>query len=100
MQPSKKNQIKFEIIIGETVENNNFDVIFENGIPKLAEIQKEDNIKAWDRKPLMLSINSPATLGQDCLKLIFCINENSNLLLECRDYSDNKIKEFNLGSIF
>ena len=100
LQPSNKDQVKFEIIIGETIDNNDFEIIFENGIPKLAEIQKEENIKAWNRKPLMLMINSPAILGQDCLKLVFSINANSNLLVECKDYSDKKIRVFNLGSIF
>jgi len=100
LQPSNKDQVKFEIIIGETVENNDFDIIFENGIPKLAEMQKGENIKAWNRKPLMLTINSPAILGQDCLKLVFNINDNSNLLVECKDFSDNKIGAFNLGSIY
>ena len=100
LQPSNKDQVKFEIIIGETVENNDFDIIFENGIPKLAEMQKEENIKAWNRKPLMLMINTPAKLGQDCLKLVFNIDDNSNLLVECKDSSDNKIGVFNLGSIY
>ena len=100
LQPSNEDQVKFEIIIGETIENNDFEVIFENGIPKLAEIQKEENIKAWNRKPLMLTINSPAILGQDCIKLVFTINENSNLLVECKDYSNTKIEKFNLGSIY
>ncbi len=100
LQPSNKDQVKFEIIIGETIENNDFDIIFENGIPKLAEMQKEENIKAWNRKPLMLKIDNPAILGQDCLKLVFSINNYSNLLVECKDYSGNKIGVFNLGSIF
>ena len=100
LQPSKKDQIRFEIIIGETIENNDFEIVFENGIPKLAETQKEENIKAWNRKPLILTMNSPAKLGKDCLKLVFTINEYSNLLVECKDFSGNKLGEFNLGSIF
>ena len=100
MQPSNNDQVKFEIIIGETVENNDFEVIFENGIPKLAETQKEENIKAWNRRPLILKLNNPAILGKDCLKLVFYINDNSNLLVECKDFSDNKLGLFNLGSIF
>ena len=100
LQPSNEDQVKFEIIIGETVENNDFDIIFENGIPKLAEIQKEENIKAWNRKPLMLKINTPTILGQDCLKLVFTINEKSNLCVECKDSSDSKIGVFDLGSIY
>ena len=100
LQPSTADQVKFEIIIGETVENNDFDIIFQNGLPKLAEMQKEENIKAWDRKPLMLTINCPTILGQDCLKLVFTINDDSHLLVECKDFSENKIGLFNLGSIF
>ena len=100
LQPSNEDQVKFEIIIGETVENNDFDIIFENGIPKLAEIQKDENIKPWNRKPLMLKINNPSVLGQDCLKLVFTINNNSNLIVECKEYSEKQIGVFNLGSIF
>ncbi len=100
LQASKLDQVKFEIIIGETIENNNFDVVFENGIPKLAEFQKEENIKIWNKKPLMLEINTPASLGKDCLKLVFRINVKSDLLVECKDYSGVKLGLFNLGSIF
>ena len=100
LQASTTNQIKFEIIIGETVENNNFDIIFENGIPKLAEIQNEEKIKAWDKKPLMLEIATPVSLGKDCLKLIFSINKSSNLLMECLDDSGIELGSYNLGSIF
>jgi len=100
LQPSNEAQVKFEIIIGETIENNDFDIIFENGIPKLAEIQKDENIKPWNRKPLMLKINNPSVLGQDCLKLVFTINNNSNLIVECKEYSEKQIGVFNLGSIF
>ncbi len=59
---SNTDQVKFEIIIGETIDNNDFEIIFENGIPKLAEIQKGENIRAWNRKPLMLEINTPTIL--------------------------------------
>ncbi len=100
LQPSNTDQVKFEIIIGETIENNDFEIIFENGIPKLAEMQKEENIKAWNRKPLMLKINTPTILGQDCLKLVFTINDKSNLLVECKDTSNSKIGVFDLGSIY
>ncbi len=100
MQPSNTDQVKFEIIIGETIDNNDFEIIFENGIPKLAEIQKEENIKAWNRKPLMLKMNNPTILGQDCLKLVFTINDKSNLCVECKDSSDSNIGVFDLGSIY
>ena len=63
-------------------------------------MQKEENIKAWNRKPLMLTIKGPSNLGKDCLKLVFSIDKNSNLIVECKEYSDNQIGVFNLGSIF
>ena len=100
LQPSRETQSKFEIIIGETVENNDFDVIFENGIPKLSEIQKEENIRAWRKKPLFLNIDKPASLGKDCLKLSFNIDNKSNLVVECRSLSGKEIGLFLLGSIF
>ena len=99
LQASKSGQSKFEIIIGETIENKNFDVIFEDGIPKLAENQKEDEIKMWNKKPLYLLLDSPASLGKDCLKLIFSINEQGNLYVECINNTKN-MGLFNLGSIF
>ncbi len=100
LQSSKVDQVKFELIIGETIEHNDFDVIFENGIPKLAEIQKEENIKAWDKKPLMIKINNPKPLGQDCLKLVFSINKSSNLIVKCNDFSGTELGIFDLGSIY
>ncbi len=100
LQASRMDQVKFEIIIGETIENNNFDIIFENGIPKLAEIQKDENIKIWNKKPLMLKINKPTSLGKDCLKLVFSINNSANLLVECNDYAGLNLGLYDLGSIF
>ena len=100
IQASREAQSKFEIIIGETIENNNFDVIFENGIPKLAEIQKEEDIKIWENMPLMIDLKIPFSTGHDCLKLIFNIDLESNLLIQCKDFRDNEIGEYTLGSIF
>ena len=100
MQPSNTDQVKFEIIIGETIDNNDFEIIFENGIPKLAEIQNRENIRAWNRKPLMLEISTPTILGQDCLKLVFTINDKSNLCVECKDSSGSNMGVFDLGSIY
>ena len=34
----------FEIIIGETKKQREYDVIFENGLPKLSEVQSEEEI--------------------------------------------------------
>ena len=42
LQASTDGQNKFDIIIGETKEKKEFDVIFENGLPTLSEIQNEE----------------------------------------------------------
>jgi len=44
LQASKNNQKIFEIIIGETKKEREYDVIFENGLPKLADVQSEEEI--------------------------------------------------------
>jgi len=100
LQASKDGQIKFEIIIGETLENNDFDVVFENGIPKLAEVQKEEKIIAWNNKPLFLKLNKPVSIGNDCLRLYFWINSQSNLYVRWVDFSGQEINSYNLGSIY
>ena len=60
LQASTNNQRIFEIIIGETKKEREYDVIFEDGLPKLSEVQSEEQIIKWDKKPLKikLKINS------------------------------------------
>ena len=100
LQASKSGQIKFEIIIGESQNKNDYDVIFENGIPKLAEVQKEEKIIIWNKKPCFIQLDNPVSLGKDCLKLLFGIDEKSNLFVECKDILDKRIEYINIGSIF
>jgi len=47
LQASNNNQKIFEIIIGETQKERAYDVIFENGLPKLSEIQNAEEIIKW-----------------------------------------------------
>ena len=100
LQASKSGQIKFEIIIGESQDQNDYDVIFENGIPKLSEVQKEEKIIIWNKKPFFIHLDNPISLGKDCLKLLFWIDEQSNLFVECKDLTDKRIEFINIGSIF
>ena len=100
IQSSTEDQLKFEIIIGETSDNNDFNVIYENGIPKLAEIQKEEKVILWDKDPLFIKINSPASLGCDCLKLLFWIDDKSFLNLQCMDIFNNDMgSTYKLGEV-
>ena len=99
LQSSKSNQFKFEVIIGETSQKNDFDIIFENGIPKLAENQSEEKVIMWKEKPLFIELKSPANLGNDRLKLIFWIDEKSFLNVKCIDIAYSEIGSYKLGEI-
>ena len=99
LQASKNNQRIFEIIIGETKKERTFDVIFENGLPKLSEIQSDEEIIKWDKKPLKIELKSKTNIGEDKLKLFFKISKKAELLVECFDIKDELIGEYNLGNI-
>ena len=100
IQSSKDEQKFFEIIIGESSAKNDFDVIFENGIPKLSEIQSEEQVIPWKKEKLLIELDIPATLGEDCLKLLFQIDENSNLFVKYTNFTNQVLGTFNLGSIY
>ena len=99
LQASQEGQFKFEVIIGETSKKNDFDVIFENGIPKLAEIQQEERVVLWAKDPLFIEIKSPTVMGKDCLKLVFWIDEQSFLNVKCMDISNYEIGTYKIGKI-
>ena len=100
LQASKNNQKVFEIIIGETKKEREYDVIFENGLPKLSEIQSEEEIIKWKNKPLIIELKNESHLGEDNLKLFFKITKKADLLVECFDIKDEFLGEYNLGNIF
>ncbi len=100
LQASKNNQQTFEIIIGETQIERAYDVIFENGLPKLSEIQNEEEIIKWDNKPLKIFLKNKPNLGEDTLKLFFRISKSADLLVKCFDIKDEFLGEYTLGNIF
>tara|TARA_A100000164_G_scaffold231774_1_gene205620 strand:- start:253 stop:1818 length:1566 start_codon:yes stop_codon:yes gene_type:complete len=100
LQASKDGQNVFEIIIGETKTKRDFDVIFENGLPKLSEFQNEEEVLKWDKKPLKIILKNNCKIGKDSLKLYFRITNDSSLYIRCEDINEKELGEFNLGSIF
>ena len=100
LQASKNNQKIFEIIIGETQKERTYDVIFENGLPKLSEVQNEEEIIKWDKKPLKIVLKNKSHIGEDTLKLFFKITKNADLSVKCFDIKDEFFGEYNLGNIF
>jgi len=100
LQASKNNQKIIEIIIGESQKERTYDVIFENGLPKLSEIQNEEEITKWNKKPIKLVLKTKSNIGEDTLKLFFKITKNADLLVKCFDINDEFFGEYNLGNIF
>jgi len=100
LQSSKTGQEIFEIIIGETKHERKFDVIFENGLPKLSEIQSEEEITKWDKEPLKIVLKNKSSIGVDNLTLFFKINKKADLLVKGFDINDEFLGEYNLGNIF
>jgi len=78
LQASKNNQKIVEIIIGETKQEREYDVIFENGLPKLAEFQSEEETIKWNKKPFKIILKNESNLGEDNLILIFKITKKFN----------------------
>ncbi len=100
LQASKNNQKTFEIIIGETKKEREYDVIFENGLPKLSEFQSEEEIIKWDKKALKIVLKNQSNIGEDNLTLFFSITKNADLSVKCFEMKDEFIGEYNLGNIF
>ena len=100
LQASQNNQEKFELIIGETKKDREYDVIFENGLPKLSEVQGEEEIIKWDKNPVRIKLENKTNIGEDNLKLFFKITEKAYLLVKCFDIKDKYLGEYNLGNIF
>ncbi len=100
LQASKNGQNTFEIIIGETKLEKEFDVIFENGLPKLAKVQSEEEIISWNEKPLKITLQNDCQLGEDCLEIFFRITEKGDFYIKCFDVKEKFLGEFKLGNIF
>ena len=100
LQASKNNQKIFEIIIGETKKEREYDVIFENGLPKISDVQGEEKIIQWKKNPLKIALKNKSKLGENNLILFFKINNKADLLVKCFDFKDEFLGEYNLGNIF
>ena len=75
-------------------------MIFENGLPKLSEIQSDEEIIKWDKEPLKIELKNEPNLGEDNLIVFFSINKKSDLIIKCFDIADEFLGEYNLGNIF
>ena len=97
---SINSQLSIDLIIGEPQEEGSNEIIYTNGLPTLKTIESKDKIKKITNTIISIPVDPPGEIGQDCLKLIFNINDNCQLEVEGVDLRNNKeITKQNLGDI-
>ena len=97
---SINNQLSIDLIIGEPQEEGSNEIIYINGLPTLKTIESKDKIKKITNTIISIPVDPPGEIGQDCIKLIFNINDNCQLEVEGVDLRNNKeITKQNLGEI-
>ena len=97
---SINSQLSIDLIIGEPQEEGSNEIIYTNGLPTLTTIESKDKIKKITNTIISIPVDPPGEIGQDCIKLIFNINDNCQLEVEGVDIRNNKeITKQNLGDI-
>ena len=97
---SINSQLSIDLIIGEPQEEGSNEIIYTNGLPTLKTIESKDKIKKITNTIISIPVDPPGEIGQDCIKLIFNINDNCQLEVEGFDLRSNKeIRKQNLGEI-
>ena len=97
---SINSQLSIDLIIGEPQEEGSNEIIYTNGLPTLKTIESKDKIKKITNTIISIPVDPPGEIGQDCIKLIFNINDNCQLEVEGVDLRNNKeIARQNLGEI-
>ena len=97
---SIKEKLKVILCVGETLKERSFDVIFENGLPKLSEVQSEEEVIKWNKNSLKIELKNKTKIGEDNLILFFSITKKADLLVNCFNMKDEFLGEYNLGNIF
>ena len=94
------SQLSIDLIIGEPQEEGSNEIIYTNGLPTLTTIESKDKIKKITNTIISIPVDPPGEIGQDCIKLIFNINDNCQLEVEGLDLrNNNEITIQNLGKI-
>ena len=75
-------------------------MIFENGLPKLSDFQREEETLKWDKTPLKIRLKNDCEIGTDSLKLYFSITKDECLNIKCLDIYAKDLTEFNIENIF
>ena len=97
---SINNQLCIDLVIGEPQEEGSHEITYIDGLPTLKQTESKDEIKKLNNTIISIPLDPPGEIGQDCIKLSFNINDNSQLEIEGIDLrNNNSIKNHNLGLI-
>jgi len=97
---SINDQLNIDLIIGEPQDEGSNEIIYINGLPTLTTIESKEKIKKINNTIISIPLDPPGKIDQDCIKLIFNINENCQLKVEGIDLRNNaEITKQNLGEI-
>ena len=97
---SINDQVSIDLIIGEPQEEGSNEVIYINGLPSLKTIESKEIIKKINNNIISIPLDPLGKIDQDCIKLIFNINENCQLEVKGIDLrNNNQITNKNLGEI-
>ncbi len=100
LSASINDQLSIDLIIGEPQEEGSKEIIYINGLPSLKTIESKDIVKRINNTIISIPLHPPGKIDQDCIKLIFNINENCQLEIEGIDLrNSNEITNKNLGEI-
>ncbi len=100
LSASINDQLSIDLIIGEPQEEGSNEIIYINGLPTLTTIESKDQIKKITSTIISIPLDPPGRIDQDCIKLIFNINDNCQLEVEGLDLrNNNEITSQNLGKI-
>ncbi|EDY38167.1 DnaK family protein [Cyanobium sp. PCC 7001] len=83
---SREGQSALELVLGEPLDEQRREVVFEGGLPVLRQRQAGSaSVEPWPVQPRPLELNPPGRPGEDRLRLAFSIDAQSRLMLTVTD---------------
>jgi len=83
---SHDGQGAIEMVLGEPLDQQRAEVVFENGLPRLRQRPSgSPTVTPWPRQPDPLALDPAGSAGDDRLRLRFSIDASCRLSLEIND---------------
>ncbi len=83
---SRPEQTELELVLGEPSADGRHDVVFIDGMPTLRRRDAgETTHQTWEDPELVLPLDPPGDIGEDCLKLELRIDSDAQLIVEITD---------------